>query len=141
MARYHAPQPAPTSGAVVTDLLEAVAREGARRMLERALALEIDVLDNPRTHKPKHDRWLARHRNVHFHFTPTHASWLNQVEVWFSILERAALQGSSQTSPRVARAAIERFVAAYHDTATPFGWQQREVHQVSLSHHYAAFRN
>jgi len=31
------------------------------------------VLDNLNTHKPKHDRWLARHRNVHFHFTPTHA--------------------------------------------------------------------
>jgi len=44
------------------------------------------VLDNLSTHKPKHDQWLARHRNVHFHFTPTHASWLNQVEVWFSIL-------------------------------------------------------
>jgi hypothetical protein len=34
------------------------------------------VLDNLNTHKPRHDRWLARHRNVHFHFTPTHASWL-----------------------------------------------------------------
>jgi transposase len=37
------------------------------------------VLDNLSTHKPKHERWLARHRNVHFHFTPTHASWLNPV--------------------------------------------------------------
>src|SRR5450759_1436248 len=53
------------------------------------------VLDNLNTHKPKHDRWLARHRNVHFHFTPTHASWLNQVEVWFSILSRRALAGAS----------------------------------------------
>ena len=34
------------------------------------------ILDNLNTHKPKHDRWLARHKNVHFHFTPTHASWL-----------------------------------------------------------------
>ena len=39
------------------------------------------ILDNLNTHKPRHDRWLARHKNVHFHFTPTHASWLNQVEV------------------------------------------------------------
>jgi transposase len=38
-------------------------------------------LDNFRTHKPKRDRWLARHKNVRFHFTPTHASWLNQVEI------------------------------------------------------------
>ncbi len=47
------------------------------------------VLDNLSTHKPKHDAWLSRHPNVHFHFTPTHASWLNQVEVWFSILSGA----------------------------------------------------
>lgn len=39
------------------------------------------ILDNLNTHKPKHDRWLARHTHVHFHYTPTHASWLNQVEV------------------------------------------------------------
>jgi DDE superfamily endonuclease len=35
------------------------------------------ILDNLSTHKPKCDRWLTRHKNVHFHFTPTHASWLN----------------------------------------------------------------
>jgi len=62
------------------------------------------ILDNLNTHKPKHDRWLARHKNVHFHFTPTHASWLNQVEVWFSILSRHALAGASFTSPPGTRA-------------------------------------
>jgi len=36
------------------------------------------ILDNLNTHKPKNDRWLKRHSNVHFHFTPTKASWLNQ---------------------------------------------------------------
>jgi transposase len=36
------------------------------------------ILDNLNTHKPKRDGWLARHKNVHFHFTPTHASWLNR---------------------------------------------------------------
>ena len=56
------------------------------------------VLDNLRTHKPKRDRWRARHKNVHFHFTPTHASWLNQVEIWFSILARRTLEGASFTS-------------------------------------------
>src|ERR1019366_8494276 len=44
------------------------------------------ILDNLSTHKPKNDRWLTRHKNVHFHFIPTYSSWLNQVEVWFSIL-------------------------------------------------------
>ena len=51
------------------------------------------VLDNLNTHKPKEDRWLKRHANVHFHYTPTYSSWLNQVECWFSILSRQALQG------------------------------------------------
>ena len=49
------------------------------------------VLDNLSTHKPKEDRWLKSHPNVHFHFIPTHSSWLNQVECWFSILSRGAL--------------------------------------------------
>src|ERR1700745_835497 len=44
------------------------------------------ILDNLSTHKPRRDQWLARHRNVHFHYTPTHGSWLNQIEIWFSIL-------------------------------------------------------
>jgi len=95
------------------------------------------VLDNLNTHKPKHDRWLARHKDVHFHFTPTHASWLNQVEVWFSILSRAALVGASHTSPRQVRRGIDRFVATYNPTAVPFEWTKREVHQVDLSHTYA----
>ena len=45
------------------------------------------ILDNYCTHK-KCDEWLARHPNVHFHFTPTSASWLNQVEIWFGIMSR-----------------------------------------------------
>jgi len=61
------------------------------------------VLDNLKTHKPKRDRWLPRHKNVRFHFTPTHASWMNQVEIWFSILSPAALQGASFTSPQQVR--------------------------------------
>lgn len=57
------------------------------------------ILDNLSTYKPKHDRWLARHQNARFHFTPTHASWLNMIEVWYSILWRHTLRGASFTSP------------------------------------------
>lgn len=53
------------------------------------------VLDNLSTHKPKRDLWLARHRNVHFHYTPTHTSWLNQIKIWFSILNGKSLDGAS----------------------------------------------
>jgi len=95
------------------------------------------VLDNLSTHKPKRDRWLAQHPQVHFHYTPTHASWLNQVEVWFSILTRAALQGLSATDPRQVRRAIDRFTAAYNERAVPFEWTKAVVHQSNLKIRYA----
>ena len=85
------------------------------------------IVDNLNTHKPKHDRWLARHPHVQLHFTPTHASWLNQVEVWFSILTRAALQGASFVSPQQVRAHIDAFVTAYNKTAHPFEWTKQVV--------------
>ena len=85
------------------------------------------VLDNLRTHKPKRDQWLARHKNVHFHFTPTHASWLNQVEIWFSILARSTLDGASFTSVAQLRAAIDAFIEALQPNATPFQWRNGHV--------------
>ena len=87
------------------------------------------VLDNLSTHKPKHDQWLACHPDVHFHFTPTHASWLNQVETWFSILSRHALRRSSFTSVEEVCARIDAFIRSYNRTATPFRWKAREVHR------------
>lgn len=90
------------------------------------------ILDNLNTHKPKRDRWRARHPNVTFHFTPNYASWLNQVEIWFSILSGAALKGASFTSPRQVRDQIDAFIAAYNKTATPFQWTKAEVHQKKL---------
>lgn len=99
------------------------------------------ILDNLNTHKPKKDGWLARHKNVHFHYTPTHASWLNQIEIWFSILSRRALKGASFTSPRELRQAIDWFVEAYNQKAAPFEWSKREVHPKSLKHHYPHLRN
>lgn len=85
------------------------------------------ILDNLNTHKPKHDRWLARHRNVHLHFIPTHASWLNQVEVWFSILVSQALAGASFTSPQQVRERINAFIAAHNEDAHPFEWTKQVV--------------
>ncbi len=55
------------------------------------------ILDNLNTHQ-KNDEWLKRHPLVTFHFTPTRASWLNQVEGWFSILQGQSLTGPSFTS-------------------------------------------
>jgi len=75
------------------------------------------IVDNLNTHKPTQDRWLARHRNVHFHFIRTYSSWLNMVGVWFSILSRQALRNLSCTTIRQLREAIDRFVKAYQQTA------------------------
>lgn len=95
------------------------------------------ILDNLNTHKPKHDRWLARHPRVHFHFTPTHASWLNQIECWFSILSRAALRGASFTDVRELRTAIDHFIAAYNPAAAPFEWYKTVVYPKRLHRRYS----
>ncbi len=103
------------------DFMNDVVRDNAGR--------EIHViLDNLNTHKPKRDRWLKAHPNVHLHFTPTYSSWLNQVECWFSILSRAALRGASFTSARQLRDAIDAFVRVYNANATPFEWTKAVVH-------------
>jgi transposase len=95
------------------------------------------VLDNLNTHKPKEERWLRRHPHVHWHYTPTYSSWMNQVECWFSILSRQALPAPSFTSPQQLRAAIDRFVKAYNQKAAPFEWKKAEVHPSSPKKYYA----
>jgi transposase len=91
------------------------------------------ILDNLSTHKPKRDAWLARHKDVHFHFTPTHASWLNQVELWFSILARSTLNGASFSSVTQLRTAIDAFVQSYNRNAQPFQWRKAKVHPKGLA--------
>ena len=98
------------------------------------------VLDNLNTHNPKHDRWLQRHKNVHFFYTPTHASWLNQVEIWFSILWRQALRGASFTSPAQIRKAIDEFAEVHNSTAAPFEWKATEVYPSTLKYNYNDLR-
>jgi transposase len=95
------------------------------------------VLDNLNTHKPKNDHWLKRHRNVHFHFTPTHASWLNQVEIWFSILQGNSLKVASFTSVKQLRQHIDAFIAAHNENAKPFAWTKSQVYQKRLKARFA----
>src|SRR5580692_6616877 len=97
------------------------------------------ILDNLNTHKPKNDRWLKSHPNGHFHFTPTHTSWLNQIECWFSILSRQALQGASFVDVKQLREAIDHFICAYNEQAAPFEWRQTEIKQQPLRDNIAYF--
>jgi transposase len=85
------------------------------------------ILDNYCIHK-RNDEWLAKNENVYFHFTPTSASWLNQVEIWFNIMTRKVLRGASFDSVQQLCEAIEKYISAYNETAEPFVWKKREVH-------------
>jgi transposase len=98
------------------------------------------ILDNYCIHK-KNDPWLMAHPNVSFHFTPTSASWLNQVEIWFSIMSRKALRGASFRNVDELRHAIEAFVAAYGPKAKPFIWRKREVKGSQLRNTIVNLRN
>lgn len=84
------------------------------------------ILDNYCTHK-KNEDWLAQHPHVYFHFTPTSASWLNQVEIWFGIMTRKVLRGASFNGIEHLSEAIAQFIAAYNDNACPFVWRKRDV--------------
>jgi transposase len=81
------------------------------------------VLDNSSTHStPKVKRWLARHKRVHFHFTPTSASWMNMVEIWFSILtSQQVRRGVYHDVPELI-AAIDFYIEHYNQRAQPFVW-------------------
>ena len=98
------------------------------------------ILDNDRTHT-RNDAWLADHPHVQFHFTPTSASWLNQVEIWFSMFTRTTLRGASFTSTAQLTQAIEAFIAAYHPSAAPFVWRKRDVTGSQLRNTLANLRN
>jgi transposase len=108
-------------------------RDFMNRVVKQYEGKEIHViLDNLSTHKPKRDLWLARHPNVHLHYTPTHTSWLNQIEIWFSILAGQSLKGASFRSVAELVAHIESFINNYNDSARPFVWTKSAVHQKRL---------
>ena len=81
------------------------------------------VLDNSSTHSTAEiKRWLERHPRVHFHFTPTSASWMNMVEIWFSILTKQQVRRGVYHDVPELIAAIEHFIDGYNDRAQPFIW-------------------
>ncbi len=81
------------------------------------------VIDNYATHKhAKVKAWLAKRPRYHIHFTPTYASWLNQVERWFGIITQQAIRRGSFSSVKELIAKIQHFVDHYNQTASPFAW-------------------
>jgi len=81
------------------------------------------ILDNYGTHKhPKVKQWFARRPRYKLHFTPTSASWLNQVETWFSILTRQSVRRGSFNGVTPLRKAVHAFIADWNEEAHPFKW-------------------
>ena len=81
------------------------------------------VMDNYATHKtPKVKAWLARRPHWHVHFTPTSASWINQVERWFAELTRKQLQRGVHRSTAELESDITAFIAAYNRNPKPYKW-------------------
>src|SRR3981081_676869 len=88
--------------------------------VETGLDIHV-VLDNLSAHKaPAVHRWLLRHPRIHFHFTPTYASWLNLVERFFGLLTQKALKRGSHTSIPQLREAILGYVDAHKEKNKPF---------------------
>jgi transposase len=81
------------------------------------------IADNLNIHKNQAlRRWLSRHPRVHFHYTPTHASWVNLIECFFSILSKQGLAHSVQRSKQDLKDLLQRFLASYNATCGPFTW-------------------
>jgi len=98
------------------------------------------ILDNYCTHK-KNDTWLTANKNVRFHFTPTSASWLNLVEVWFGIFTRKSLSGASFESTEKLEEHIKAYVEAANQQRAPFIWKKREVKGSQLKNNIVNLRN
>ena len=81
------------------------------------------VLDNVSTHTtPAVRAWLERNPRITFHFTPTSASWMNQIETWFGILTRRAIRRGSFGSVKELIAMIDAFTRSWNEGASPFVW-------------------
>lgn len=117
------------SGKVIADVKERNSRVEFIEFLD-----EIDrrcpkdrmihvIADNLAVHKtPEVKAWLSRHARFTMHFTPTHASWLNQVELFFSILARQFLKDAIFDSKQALIDGMLAYVARYNETSKPFRW-------------------
>lgn len=112
---------------------------GLPRVADGSVELHV-IMDNYCIHK-RCDEWLGAHPNVHFHYTPTSASWLNMVEIWFNILGRKVLRNGSFNSTDELAAKIREYIDAANGKAHPFVWRKRDVHGAELSNTIANLRN
>ena len=98
-------------------------------VIDKAMPPDVEVhlvLDNYSTHKTELiHKWLLKHPRYHFHFTPTSASWINQVERWFAEITRQQIRRGTYRSIRDLEAAIKEYTAAYNENPKPSSGRNR----------------
>jgi transposase len=89
------------------------------------------VLDNLRMHKGKQvQAWLAKHPRFVLHHPPVHCSWMNQVEQWFSILQRKRLRVADFPDKAALAERLQAFITEWNQVAHPFKWSTKSVAKV-----------
>jgi DDE superfamily endonuclease len=127
LAQTVASDPAATRWHFVVDNLNIHQSAGLVRWVAQETALNLELGVKGQTGILHTCRTRATflsdpsHRIV-FHYTPVHSSWLNQIELWLSILTRKVLKRGSFVSIAAVRTAVLAFIAYYNRTATPFKW-------------------
>lgn len=118
-----------TSGEVLFEVItrnDAVTFTAFLEQLDRAIAPDREihvVLDNGSSHTAKHTRaWLAEHPRWHVRWTPPHASWLNQIELFFSALARRVLRHGDFASRDDLIDKLQSYVIRHNTTAKPYRW-------------------
>ena len=108
------------------ELLEKIDRETPKSIEHIHL-----VCDNVSTHHGKLARtWLAQHPRFHMHFTPVHCSWMNQVEQWFSILQRKRFAAPNFADLNVLEQKIDAFISEWNEIKHPFKWNESSFDKV-----------
>ncbi len=105
---------------------------------KRELHVVVDHLDIHQNEAAR--RWLGRHPQVYFHYTPTHASWVQLIECFFSILGKPGLAHSVQHSQQDLPELLHRFLASYHETCSPFTWTKGPAHRQRIIETTKAYR-
>jgi transposase len=106
------------------------------RFVEPALDIHL-ILDNYSTHKhPAVKKWLAARPRYHVHFTPTSASWLNQIERWFAEITRKRIRRGTFLSVRDLIRAIQDYIRVYNKNPQPFQWVASASRIIRKVHKY-----
>jgi putative transposase len=117
------------SGAVIADCKPRHRHQeylGFLKQIDTSVPATLDIhliLDNYATHKhPTVKRWLAMHPRFHVHYTPSYASWLNQVEIWFNIITQQAIRRGTFRSVKDLVNLIDTYARQYNKHPQPFIW-------------------